>query len=328
MKTTGLVLLVALSASAAAQQLTAHPQESLGSGSGNTTPLGWAGGISAEARTQLLIPRQELPAIPTLLTGIEVAALPSGTINYQLLGITCAAADRTQLDPIFDNNLGPSPTLVMPAGPRTIEFARQDWTAIQFVQPYLHDGHSDLVIDIRKVVSPVGSSLLVGQRIGSVPDRIDRPRTAFTFGGLGSGAANATVAAITSQPPISLRLLWQDAPTLRHRCEIGPSGNQFSLGGQVTLTVQGTPGHLFVMAAGIDWVPGHPLEGVIGELRLAARYTFRDAMLDAQGLGTHVVTIPNAPSLVGLHVTYQTAIVDPLNATVTLTNGTDHFLNP
>jgi hypothetical protein len=323
-----LPLLLTLLAPIAAQQRSAHPQESLGIGSGNTTPLGWAGGIGAESRTQVLIPRQELPAVPALLTGIEVAGLFAGNLNYQMLGITCAPALISALDAEFATNLGPAPTVVVPPGPRAVDYSLQPWTLIAFVQPYQHDGHSDLVLEFRKVVFPLGSSVLVAHRNGSTPERADRPRMQATFGDLGSGAAFANTAALTNMTPLSLRLVWQQTPTLRHRSEVGASGNQFSLGGQVNLTVQGTPGHFFVMVAGIDWLPGQPLAGVLGELRLVARYTFRDAVLNAQGLGSHVVAIPNAPSIIGLRVTYQAAVVDPLAATITLTNGTDHFVNP
>ena len=322
-----LPLLLAVLAPLAAQQRSAHPQESLGAGSGNTTPLGWAGGIGAESRTQVLIPRQELPAVPALLTGIEVAGLFAGSINYQSLGITCAPAQTAALDPNFATNLGPAPTVVVPPAPRGIDYSLQPWTTIVFAQPYQHDGHSDLVVEFRKVVSPFGTSVLVAHRQGSVPERVDRPRMFATFGDLGSGSANASTATLTSLSPISLRLVWQQTSTLSHRSEVGPSANQFALGGQVTLTVQGTPGHFFVRVAGIEWLPGHPLAGVLGELRLAARYTFRDDTLDAQGRGSHVVAIPNDPSIIGLKVTYQAAVVDPLSATITLTNGTDHFVN-
>jgi len=323
-----LPLLLALIAPIAAQQRSAHPQESLGIGAGNTVPLGWAGGIGAESRSQLLIPRQELPAVPAQLLAIEVAGLFVGNMNYQSLGILCAPAQIAALDPNFASNLGPAPTVVVPPAPRGIDYSLQDWTTIAFVQPYQHDGHSDLVVEIRKVVSPFGSAILTAHRQGSVPERADRPRMQATFGDLGSGANHAATAALTNMTPISLRLVWQQTPTLRHRSEVAASGNQFALGGQVALTVQGTPGHFFVMVAGIEWLPGQPLAGVLGELRVAARYTFRDAVLDAQGLGSYQVAIPNDPSIVGLRVTYQAAVVDPGTATITLTNGTDHFVNP
>jgi hypothetical protein len=321
-------LLFALLAPLAAQQRTAHPQESFGIGFGNTGPLGFAGGIGAESRTQFLVPRHELPAAPAQLIGIEVVALLAGTLNYQSIGITCAAADRTQLDPVFATNLGAQPTVVLPPIPRSFTYVDQVWTTIPFTQPYQHDGHSDLVIDVRKIVSPFGSSVFVGHRIGSAPERADRPRAAITSGDFGSGSANAATAVSTSQPPLSIRLVWQQTPTLRHRSEASATGNQFALGGQVELTVQGTPGHFFVLLAGLGWAPGQPLPGVLGELRLDAGYAFRVGTIGATSLGSHLVAIPNQPSLIGLFVSYQAATVDPATASITLTNGTDHFLNP
>lgn len=319
-------VLVCGASSLVAQQRTAHPQDTNGFGPGNAFPLGvFFGGNSGEARTQFLIPSQELPAVPATLLGIEVFPTVQIAVNYFQLGIRCSPSSALALDTTFAANLGPGTVAVLPPASRTVQFGTS-WTPVMFTTPYQHDGHSGLVIDIRKYVSPGNPLAISWHSDVSVPPRADRPRMITAAGLSGSGASQASVAT-QSLEPISLRLLWQQVPTLRHTAAAGPSGNQCGLGNTVSLTVEGAPGHLFVMAAGIDWLPGYPLAGVQGEFRMAARYTFEDGTLDAQGRGGYVVQIPNLPALVGLRVVYQAATLDPATGAVVLTNGTDHFVN-
>jgi hypothetical protein len=321
-----LTALILGAASAVAQQRTAHPQDTDAFGSGSTNPLGvWISGTLGEARTQFLIPSHELPAVPATLVGFEVLPIAPVTLNYSQLGITCSPSSLTALGLSFAANLAGSPTVVLPLASRTVQYGTS-WTPVLFTTPYQHDGHSGLVIDIRKRVATGNPLAFTGHRGVSIPLRDDRPLMVTVGGTSGSGASQATVATDTV-PPITLRLLWQQVPTLRHTAAVGPSGNQCGLGNTVALTVEGMPGHLFVMVAGIDWLPGYPLAGVQGEFRLVARYTFEDGTLDAQGRGSYLVQIPNLPALVGLRVVYQAATLDPVTGVVVLTNGTDHFVN-
>ena len=81
----------ALAALLPSQQIsrTAHPQATLQNGNGNASPFGiFTGGGAAEARVQFLIPKDELPSTPALLTGLELHALVGGTVDYASLVIT------------------------------------------------------------------------------------------------------------------------------------------------------------------------------------------------------------------------------------------------
>jgi hypothetical protein len=81
MHTTLAISCAALAAAALAAQngaLTAHPQETLQNSSGNIAPLGvLPGGIGAEGRVMLLVPREEVPTVPAVLTAR--AARPCST---------------------------------------------------------------------------------------------------------------------------------------------------------------------------------------------------------------------------------------------------------
>ena len=99
-----------------AQQLTAHPQETLLNTSGNIAPFGIAGsGGFAESRCQILVPRQELAATPGPLVAIEVHALSPGPVNYAQLEIRIAATTATTLSTTFAQNFGSASTLVLQA---------------------------------------------------------------------------------------------------------------------------------------------------------------------------------------------------------------------
>lgn len=321
---------VAVCASAQQPTLTAHPQETLTGGAGNYSPFGvFSTGSGAEARTQLLVPADELPGPGTALVGIELTALVGGTVDYQSLQITAAPTTATSLASSFAANLTGTQTVVLQATGLAVAYSTTAWVRIDFTQPYVHDGQSALVLDIKKVAQPVGGSFqFVSIRKNSQPVRVDRPRMVYAFGNPGSGASNAT-AAFADDDAIGFRLVWLGTPTVRNRSDTGASGNQYNVGGSVLLTVQGDPGFLWVLAAATGFLqPGLVVPGLSGTFRLNGPVPFASGLLDPTGIGTATVAIPNTPSLAGSYLVYQGATVDPATGAIALTNGTDHFVNP
>ncbi len=311
------------------QNLTAHPQETLQGTSGNVVPFGVGFGSSVESRTQLLVPKNELPAVPAVLIGIELQGLLPASVQFSSLQIDVAPTAASTLFPTLDGNLPVPPTTVLPAGPWSINFSTTAWVAIPFPVPYVHDGQSALVLDIRKIVNVAGSAPLSGCSAVTTPMRTDRPRMIFANGNAGSGASQATVATVPPQNPISFRLRWLGTPILRNRSDAATSGNYHGLGGSATLKVQDNPGALWVLAADSSFLPtGVVLPAISGELRLPNPNLFAAGQLDASGLGSYVLPIPNDPSLIGSYLALQAATIDPTTLTILLTNGTDLFVNP
>jgi hypothetical protein len=149
----------------------------------------------------------------------------------------------------------------------------------------------------------------------------------YSFGNPGSGQSNATTG-FGNDSPISFRLLWENTPTLRNFSSQAPANNQYALGGSVTLTTEGDPGDLWVLAAGTDFLPVAVfVPGIAGTFRLNGAVVFTAGLLDAAGEGTFVLNIPNTPMLVGLYLPYQAATIGATTGLIWLTNGTDHFVN-
>ncbi|MFY9343002.1 MAG: hypothetical protein WAT39_10965 [Planctomycetota bacterium] len=322
------VLSPALSLLSAQIATTAHPQETLQNGNGILGAFGaFPTGLFAEARTQILVPKDELPALPALLTAIEVHCQNLATLDYTALDLQVAPCTATVLSPTFATNFASPPTPVL-QGPRQIAWSGTGFTMIPFTVPYVHDGTSGLVIDIQKTLLPATSYPFATMSTSSSPPRADRPNMIYTLGLSGSGAATAAVAPYAAVALV-VRLVWAGTPTVRLRSNLGVSGNQFSLGSAVTMTLNGPPGHFWLLAAALSFLPtAVPLPGILGDLRLSGPVVFASGLLDPSGAGVLLVNIPANPGLAGAYLAYQGAAVDPVNVAITLSNGTDHFINP
>lgn len=183
------------------------------------------------------------------------------------------------------------------------------------------------MIEIQKVVQQASTYPFMTMSTSSSPPRNDRPVMVYTFSAPGGGASTATNGGYSANP-LSFRLVWTATPTVRNLSNVGSSNNQYNLGGQVTLTVQGTPLNLYVLAAGTGFLPAAlPLPGIGGALRINGPVIFTGGLLDPSGVGTFLFNLPTNPALVGFYVTYQGAEVDGASGLITLTNGTDHFIN-
>lgn len=313
---------------AQADAITAHPQETLQNTSGNFAPLGvLPGGVGAEARSLLLIPRHELPCVPSTVTAIEVHCPAAATVDYASLEILFGPTTATGLNLAFGPNFSAAPWPARQASNVQVAYGA-GWTRIPLGNPYPHDGASSLLLEFRKVVQPGPQGYpFASMATSSSPARLDRPPMVHGFGGPGSGAANAPVAGFYATAMV-VRLVWSGTPTLRHRSNLAASGNQYGLGGSVTLTMQGSPGQLYLIAADANYLPpGFALPGITGELRLAAPISFASGLLGLSGEDGAVVAIPNNPALVGTFLAYQGATYDIASQAITLTNATDHFVN-
>lgn len=324
-----LAVVAFLLGTASAQNLTAHPQETVQNWSGNFVPLG-IGFFQAgtETRTQLLIPRHELPPQVAVLIGVEFHALPAGPAGfaYSLLGMDVGATSATQLGPDLDGNLPAPPTNVLPYGPATVVWPAATWVRIDFPNPYVHDGQSSLVLDIRKIVAAASTPLFAMGAV-STPPRTDRPLMVFANGNPGSGGAFASTATAAPQNAISCRLVWAGVPTLRNRADAASSGNFHGLGSTTWFTLQGNANELWALAAGTAFTTPAVLPGVGGELLLAAPVVFAAGALGATATASYGLAIPNVPGLVNLYVPFQAATIDPATSFVSLTNGVDLFVN-
>lgn len=309
--------------------LTAHPQQTLQNGNGNLAPLGViSSGLFAEARAHILVPKDELPSSPALLTGIEFNGGATDTVHYGPLVITLAPTSATQLSSVFANNFtGPATTVQN--GALSVPWTTAGWVRIPFSQPYAHDGTSALLIEIQKVVlpDPVTGYPFMTITTSSSPPRTDRPPMGYAFSGPGGGGSVATTAAYFANANVC-RLVWNFTPTVRHQSDVGVSGSQYNVGGSVELTVAGNAGELWVLAASLGFLPASvPIPGFGGALRIGGPVVFGSGVLGTTGEGTQVVALPNNPSLVGFYLAYQAATVDAGSGAVVLTNGTDHFVN-
>ena len=315
---------------AAQQTISSHPQDTPLDGSANVAPFGvLASGAAAESRVQILIPRDELPAPGATLTGLELACLVGGTVRYGQLQITARPVTLTTLSTTFAANLAGPATQVLAASSLQVNWATSAWTPLAFTQPYVHDGVSALLLDIVKVVVPAGggSSFPFVTMSAAYPERTDRPQMVYVFGGPGSGAATLATAFAQAQP-VSMRLRWSSAPTLRHRSD-NNALLAYGLGNVVQFFVNATPGHLFALAGGDAFLPAAvPVPGILGNLRLGAPILFASGLIIGVGAGGTKFTMSNVLSLVGLHLAYQAATIDPATGSLSLTNGTDHFINP
>src|SRR5262247_1463641 len=124
-------LLLFLSLPLAAQQinLTAHPQDTVQNGSANFSPLGcFNTGAGAEARSQLLVPADELPAAGAVLMGMEVQVLSPGSLTYTSLQIDVCPTSATSLTTSFAANLTGYQQTVLQATSLTVNYATSAWT--------------------------------------------------------------------------------------------------------------------------------------------------------------------------------------------------------
>lgn len=110
--------------------LTAHPQETLQNGNGNLVPFGvLTTGSFGEGHTMFLVPKDELPSTPAVLTGIEIHCQATSALTYSSLILNLGSTTATALVPTFANNFPTPPTNVLNAVGLTVNYASNAWPA-------------------------------------------------------------------------------------------------------------------------------------------------------------------------------------------------------
>jgi hypothetical protein len=149
---------------------------------------------------------------------------------------------------------------------------------------------------------------------------------ACAVGGPGSGASSAGTAQFFAAP-MSLRLDWINAPTVRLGSDPAASGSQFGIGGNVVHTVDGRTGTLAVSLFGPAFlaVP-MALPPIAGRL-LVQGDVLDAAVVPSNGHVRRTFSIPNDTTIVGLHVIFQSVTFDALLGEAQFTNGADCLIN-
>lgn len=333
-----LVLVLGLPCFARAQTRPVAFPSGWGSGTRcNVGPLGEdPAGQFVECRTQILIPAQFLPPRPETIRALEhapnwVSTGPSNlwTVQYTMLEITLGHRTRGAgpLSLTFANNLpAPPPPPALPAQPLTITWNVGSWHGVPFTNPFSYNGIDDLVVEIRKVVTPTGQNVCTTRQLNPPPANLHP--SIMAVGGQGSGAADATQATQTLNV-LGWRLRFDGvpAPTLDVRCTTplcrNPVTNDhFS----VSATSNGFVADYRVFAPNRDLfalmldvgplaaapyaVP--PLTGSTWLRPSMQMLTFGIVVLPpGVAFHFHALAVPNAPGLAGLHVAAQAVTSDP-----------------
>lgn len=319
---------------AAQIQTTAYVNQSTGGGYGHVAALGCSPtGLFAESHAQVLIPARYLPGPGAILLGMgALGSSSSGTntvLDYASLRVAVSPTTATSLISAFAGNL-PLPHVVLPATALRVDWQANAFTPITFVNTYTHDGQSSLVVDIQKVVRPIGDA---GMKSVQNARRADLPRMIAAFGATGSGANTAVLATSTDNPPLSLELRWAGAngttvPTVKLKSDAAaPLFPQFAIGRPLDLTVEAAPGSLAVSMVSLSLAtPAVTFPGVVGSFWLQAPVTLEIASMDVTGSRTLHQTIPAEPALVNLYLGYQALVAEP-TGTWRFTNVADCFVN-
>ena len=240
------VLLFAAVAAAQTDAFIAYPQDTVTYSSdgavlwGNPVPLGAFSlhALSLEGRWQQLIPSRYLPTTAGNIVAMSAVCAECVTApSYRRLRITLSTTTATALSTNFANNLT-SPVTVLDQAP-VVGWQRQQWRQILLDVPFAYDGRSNLVVEFRKEAFLGGWA---SHAIPVNPDRPDWPRAVGIAGTIGSGAADAGVAAWTTTP-LQLRLHFDRGATLVLRSDRLLSGslNVFALGGRFEISVRALP---------------------------------------------------------------------------------------
>ncbi|MBL8900944.1 MAG: hypothetical protein JNM84_25150 [Planctomycetes bacterium] len=303
---------------AQSERRTAFPQDLPANSTGQGIPFGSHPDFAA-GRVQLLVPDAYLPAAGATLLALEFHDLASSTsVTYPILEIRVSAVPQgASRSAIFDQNL-PSPTLVFQETDHTVPWNRGGWISFPARQPYVHDGISDLTIDIQKLAQPgIWSGFCTGLH------RPDLPTMLKASGNASSGRHRAAVATL-QVIPIDVRLVWSSTSTLRlasPRPAIGSHG--FSLGSSAELRLDGEPFSLsFGLASSARLPTPIAIPGFDGLLRVA-EFPFGLPMLDASGSAVVSFAIPRDRALVGGTFAFQAVVLDAARGRFVFTNTSD-----
>lgn len=310
---------LAASASAQSEPLTAHPQDQPHTYSGQLNPFS-DDSIRCEARSQLQIHAEHLPGPGAVLVAIEFYGLGGGTVVYESLTFTVsplpAGAPRSTM---FAANL-PQPTTVLALTNHTVAWTGTSWERFATTTPYVHDGVSQLVIDIQKDAVPgFGNGGATG---------LYRPdlETLLTVWGVAGSGAHQSAAATFQVIPIDVRLVWSGVPTARLSSTIpGPNHHGFGVGTSFDHIVNATPNSLSLLIADLQFQAPVVLPIASGQLWVQA-VTLGVDIVPASGEVVRNFTLPTNPVFVGQQLVYQALVLDAVSNTFALTNASDLFV--
>ena len=292
---------------------TAHPQSLPHINTGQMIPLSdhntWGSG-----RSQLLIEARFLPGPGAELVGVEAFPLSGGKVHYQSLEIRVSpispSAGRSA---VFAANM-PKPTSIFAKKGYDLTWSTLRWETFPAAGRYVHDGSSDLTLEIIKDTGPGwGNGASTGLHIPSSPSML------VSYGKAGSRASQATKA-IYQVIPIDIRLVWRKAPTLRLASPIPKTGHHgFALGSYLDVQVEAEAFSLAVVW--LDGVVRHPVQipGVSGLLRVQGTRLPFPPVLTTQSASTRL-PIPNWVNLDGLPLVFQGLTMSRSTNLLQLTN--------
>ena len=313
---------------ATAQNYTAHPIDNATGSTSQNIPFAGGHVNWDEARSQFLVTAPYLPPVGALITQSELVPNTSGTFDYDRFEIWMDHTQNTTLSMNFASNLSANPTLVFSRNPGQISWVGGTWFALTLDTPFVHDGSSNLVIEVRKKVNrnnPPATS--VSHRILIWPRRTDLQPPIWTYGPYGSGAIDGATATTTYTTQILMRLQFGAASTMvidsSRDTSSSTSRSYFHLGATMTTTVQGPPGAQAFHLVGVPLAQsGIPVPSIQGALWIFPPLivAYGQGTLDASGRHSARLPIPNDPGLVGLHVFTQGLTI---GSTASFTNCAD-----
>lgn len=326
------LLLISCSVPLAAQATSSFPIDNVYTTTSQNIPI--AGGSIAnwdEARSQFYFPSTYLPANPGVLVGVDWATTISGAIPYERFEVNVGTATGGGLTPSFANNF----TNVFPAyalSMGTINWT-PGWAGVTFPIPYIYDGTSSLVVEVRKQIDRPNNTTIpqATQALYIYPNRTDLPRPIWCWGTYGSGQVDGSSASTTNSTLMIMRLHWLGLPTLNIDSSRDTTGNSsrgyFHLGATVTNSVQGNPGDFFGVLLNTVLL-GTPvtIPGISGEIRMLPRSVIGSGVLDAAGLGSSTLVIPSNTALIGLQA-YMQGVTLGLGGSL-MTNVVDMIVQP
>ncbi len=322
-------VLFAAVASAQKDAFIAYPQDTVTYSTdsavsrGTNVPLGaffLHGAQFQEGRWQQLIPSRYLPT--TAGNIVAVSAVCAGCFTaptYRRLRITLSATTATALNNNFAHNLT-APVTVLDGAP-IVGWQTQQWGQIPFDVPFAYDGRSNLVVEFRKE-AVLGSWSSHAMPVN--PDRPDWPRAVGIAGAIGSGAADAGVAAGTDTP-LQMRLHVDRGATLTLRSDrlLTGSLNVFALGGHFDISLRALPASVQWTFLDVAFGARYAITGIRGQGLVQPTFLLRPRVVPASGVDTSTFAIPIDLNLVGLRLALQAVVLEGGSGQPMFTNGAD-----
>jgi hypothetical protein len=311
----------------------AYPQNGTDGSSGQIVPLGFSSSSTNfdEGRWQQVIPERYLPSGGGAIFGLDVLSQATNTPTYASLQISFSLSPAgTPLSSSFAANM-PAPVVVYTRANTAIAWTARQWQTLTLDQVFVYPGAGDLVVDIQKVFdrAATGSAGLGHHQTTSNPGRTDLPRTAYAFGALGSGAANAATAT-NATGPMKMRLQFVGAPTMLLTATRGGANQKiFAIGHNFESSLQGQPGSAFGALISLGWFPAPAsIPGLAGSIwiDLSSATAYASGILGPTGTQAVTWNIPNDPGLVGASLTFQ-GVAQGGTGPLVVTNATDLLIN-